>query len=151
MLLGMPTLKFINVHNLLYRLNFDIFPCPPFQSRRLVVMSRRRSQSVQKSQKWQSVRPNALDGLDGLLTTLDSAGYSSEIFQSVRRPSSAVEKAKSIIEIVLLDGQVTSQYLPLYSEPFQVPRLCFHSLVHSYVVLLTLLIILSFFRQIVIN
>ena len=32
---------------------------------------RRRSQSVQKSPKSQSVRPNALDGLDGLLTTLN--------------------------------------------------------------------------------
>ena len=41
-----------------------------YQSRRLVVMSRRRSQSVQKSQKLQSVRPIALDGLDGILTTL---------------------------------------------------------------------------------
>ena len=33
-------------------------------------MFRRRSQSIQKSQKSQSVRPNSLDGLDRLLTTL---------------------------------------------------------------------------------
>ena len=38
-------------------------------------MSRRRSQSVQKSQKWQYVRPNALDGLDGLLTTLPDSKF----------------------------------------------------------------------------
>ena len=37
-------------------------------------MSRRRSQSVQKSKKSQSVRPNSLDGLDGLLTTLATGG-----------------------------------------------------------------------------
>ena len=33
-------------------------------------MSRRRSQSVSKFKMWQSVRPKAPDGLDGLLTTL---------------------------------------------------------------------------------
>ena len=38
-------------------------------------MSRRRSQSVQKSPKSQSVRPNALDGLDRLLTTLPPADW----------------------------------------------------------------------------
>lgn len=34
-------------------------------------MSRRLSQSLQQSQKSQSIRPNALAGLDGVLNTLE--------------------------------------------------------------------------------
>ena len=69
-LLGILAIKEINLHNKICRQILIFFFVFPYQSRRLVVMSRRRSQSVQKSQKSQSVRPNALDGLDGLLTTL---------------------------------------------------------------------------------
>ncbi len=51
-------------------------------------MSRRRSQSVQKPQKWQSVRPSVLDGLDGLLTTLVARAIIRKVLEMARRTTS---------------------------------------------------------------
>ena len=66
----MPAIKYINLHNLICREILIFFLVLFFQICRLVVMSRRCSQSVQKSPKLESIRLNALDSLDGLLTIL---------------------------------------------------------------------------------
>lgn len=64
--------------------NFNISPCPPpHQSRRPAAMSRRHSQSVQKSQKFSSVRPHALDCLDVQLTTLQGGKICNKTIQTI--------------------------------------------------------------------